>query len=364
MGNQDLIQEKAFKVIDHRTGLAMSMGSGKTRIAIKHMLDGFDPLMEVLVVAPKKSIFQSWIDEIDKMECYELKNHITFSTYLSLNKQDPEAFTFVYLDECHSLLESHESFLSLYKGGILGLTGTPPDRKGSEKYKMVQKYCPIKFEFSVDDATDKKIVNDYRIIIHTLQLSKVPNYQKNTKNGGKWFTSEQKDYEYITKAYTLAQTQKERQFLALMRMRALMDYKTKELYMKGLINNINSKCLIFANTHKQADRVCTHSYHSGNSDSDYNFELFCDGRINKMSCVLQLSEGVNIPDLKQGIIMHAYGNNRKTAQRIGRLLRLNPNDRATCHILCYAGTVDETWVNNAVKEFDQKKITYYNPLKL
>ena len=60
--------------------------------------------------------------------------------------------------------------------------------------------------------------------------------------------------------------------------------------------------------------------------------------------------------------MHAYGNERKTSQRIGRLLRLNPNDVATCHILCYKNTVDSTWVQNALKDFDQTKIKYFNPL--
>ena len=81
-----------------------------------------------------------------------------------------------------------------------------------------------------------------------------------------------------------------------------------------------------------------------------------------MSCVLQLSEGVSISNLKQGIIMHAYGNERKTAQRIGRLLRLNPSETSTCHILCYKGTADERWVKNALSGFDENKIKYYNPL--
>ena len=92
------------------------------------------------------------------------------------------------------------------------------------------------------------------------------------------------------------------------------------------------------------------------------FELFSDGRINTLSCVLQLSEGVTIPNLKQGIIMHAYGNEKKTAQRIGRLLRLNPSETAVCHILCYKGTQDVTWVKSALKSFDSNKIKYYNPL--
>ena len=145
-------------------------------------------------------------------------------------------------------------------------------------------------------------------------------------------------------------------------MRALMDYTSKESYVKSMINNISTKCIVFANTQKQADRICKHSYHSQNPKSEENLELFSDGRIDKLSCVLQLSEGVTIPHLKQGIIMHAYGNERKTAQRIGRLLRLNPTETAVCHILCYKGTQDERWVDQALNSFDSNKIQRYNPL--
>ena len=60
--------------------------------------------------------------------------------------------------------------------------------------------------------------------------------------------------------------------------------------------------------------------------------------------------------------MHAYGNERKSAQRIGRLLRLNPSETAICHILCYKNTQDVKWVNSALSTFDQEKIKYYNPL--
>ena len=49
----------------------------------------------------------------------------------------------------------------------------------------------------------------------------------------------------------------------------------------------------------------------------------------------QLSEGINIPNLRVGIIWHAFGNERKAAQRIGRLLRLNPDETATVHLLMY-----------------------------
>ena len=82
------------------------------------------------------------------------------------------------------------------------------------------------------------------------------------------------------------------------------------------------------------------------------------GDIQKLSAVEQLSEGVTIPNLKVGIIMHAYSNNRKAAQKIGRLLRLNPNDKSTVHILCYKNTIDEQWVTSALEDFDQSKIIW------
>lgn len=124
------------------------------------------------------------------------------------------------------------------------------------------------------------------------------------------------------------------------------------------MQSINTKCIIFANTQDQADRLCTYSYHSNNPKSEEYLEMFKAGTIDKLSTVLQLNEGVNISNLKQGIIMHAYGNERKAAQRIGRLLRLNPDDKAIVHILCYKDTVDEKWVKEALEGFDQTKIMW------
>lgn len=42
----------------------------------------------------------------------------------------------------------------------------------------------------------------------------------------------------------------------------------------------------------------------------------------------------------------------------GRLLRLNPDDTAIVHILCYKNTMDELWVKTALEGFDKSKITY------
>ena len=303
--NREEVQEHALSILkhNHRCGLGISMGVGKTRIAYKHMLGHYNSFAQFLVVAPKHSIIQTWIDESEKMGCEDLLQHITFSTYRSLNKHNPNDFDIVYLDECHSLLQTHEPFLKVFTGNIVGLTGTPPKRRGTEKYEMIETYCPIKYEFSVDEATDNKILNDYKIIVHKLELSGVRNLPKKKKDGTHWYNSEKKDYEWVTKRFLDSVKPKEKQWSSIMRMRSIMEYRTKETYVKSLIANMKSKCIVFANTQAQADRICKHSYHSGNDESEENLELFSDGRIDKLSCVLQLSEGVTIPHLKQGIIM-------------------------------------------------------------
>ena len=351
------IQEEALKATEGRRKCSVVLGTGvgKTLVGLLHIEKNTNELHNVLVVAPKKSIFQSWSDDAVKFGKQDLLKRITFSTYIGLPKRNPNEYDYIYLDECHSLLDSHRVFLDVYKGGILGLTGTPPKHKSSEKGMMVSQFCPVVYTFKADDAIDNGIINDYQIIVHELKLNDCKNYQVQMKTKS-FITSEKDNYRYWGNRIDLGQGPT--QMLRVMRMKAMMEYPSKEKYTKKLMESINAKCIVFANTQEQADRLCRFSYHSGNKNSEDNLISFKEGKINKLSCVLQLNEGINIPELRQGIIMHAYGNERKASQRIGRLLRLNPDDKAIVHILCYKDTVDEKWVKEALEGFDQSKILW------
>ena len=351
------IQEEALKATEgrRRCSVVLGTGVGKTLVGLLHIEKNTSELHNVLVVAPKKSIFQSWSDDAVKFGKQDLLKRITFSTYIGLPKRDPNEYDYIYLDECHSLLDSHRVFLDVYKGEILGLTGTPPKHKSSEKGMMVMQFCPVVYTFKADDAIDNGIINDYQIIVHELKLDQCKNYQVKMKTKS-FITSEKDNYRYWGNRLDLGQGPA--QMLRVMRMKAMMEYPSKEKYTKKLMESIGTKCIVFANTQEQADRLCRFSYHSGNKNSEENLIAFKEGKINKLSCVLQLNEGINIPNLRQGIIMHAYGNERKASQRIGRLLRLNPNDKAIVHILCYKDTVDEKWVKEALEGFDQSKIVW------
>jgi superfamily II DNA or RNA helicase len=370
---KNTVGEEALSTLNNyeRAGVGISMGVGKTLIALKHFLKIYNYLNEIptfetskhnvkaLVVAPKKSIFKSWTDDAKKFNLEYLLDHITFSTYRSLVKQDLD-YDVVYLDECHSLLQNHNPWLKSFDGKIVGLTGTPPKNKYTEKGKMVDKYCPIVYSYITDEAVNDKILNDYKVIVHLLELDGNNTMKKTSKNRS-WYTSEIKSYDYWSNRYNQSETGKQRQISSVMRMKDMQAFPSKAVYAKKLLNESNEKCILFANFQEQADNLCSHSYHSSNPESELNLNNFKEGKINKLSCVLQLSEGVNIPGLKEGIIMHAYGNNRKSSQRIGRLLRLNPDDKAIIHILCYKNTIDVKWVKDALDGFEESKISWYDP---
>ena len=363
MSKRDEIQQEALDmaIANKRCGLGISMGVGKTLIGLRY-IDYYQQAnlkkLRVLIVAPKVSIFDSW--DSDAVKFGISLDNAEYTTYLSLHKKNPGHYDIVVLDECHSLLISHTVFLAQFTGRILGLTGTPPRHHQSEKGKMVHQFCPILYKYITDDAVSDDILNDYRIIVHTMPISNINSLPVNMKDGKQFYTSERKSYDYWTKRIATSQSKKQEQISSVMRMRVLMDFRTKETYVKKLLGDIEDKCIVFCNTQDQADRICKNSYHSNNPDSEQNLQDFKNGDLSELSCVLQLNEGINIPELRAGIIMHAYGNERKSSQRIGRLLRLNPTETAYVHILCYKDTVDERWVAEALRDLDPRKIKYFD----
>ena len=356
MEKQD-IQEAALKAIlpHHRAGVDIGTGVGKTLIGLKHADANYHDSLRVLVVAPKLSAFASWRDDMDQFNLAHLADHFNYTTYLSLDKQSLD-YDIIYLDEAHSLLPGHEEYLDQHLGKIIGLTGTVPDKR-SEKSALINKYCPIVYTYETDEAVEDHILNDYRVIVHKVKLNQTKDI-KVEKGGKVWFTSEKASYDYWTNRINNSNSGKETQICRIMRMKELQKFKSKEIYAKGLLSTITEKCLIFCNTIDQANTMCKDSYTSKNPKAEENLEKFKDGIITKLSAVLQLNEGVNIPNLVRGLIMHSYANNIKLAQRLGRLLRLPPGQTAVIDVLMYEDTIDVQWVHDSLKQFDQSKIEY------
>jgi superfamily II DNA or RNA helicase len=141
-------------------------------------------------------------------------------------------------------------------------------------------------------------------------------------------------------------------------MQALMNYPGKGHYMRYLADQQTEKVLLLTCNQQQAEAQAAHTYHFKNKASQANLAKFNAGEIQRLACVAHLSEGISIGNLRVGIIWHAFGNERKAAQRIGQLLRLNPEQTATVHLLMYQDTIDEQWVAQALDAFDSTKVSY------
>jgi superfamily II DNA or RNA helicase len=372
LAHKQVLQAHVLAVIANRqlAGIAVAMGVGKTLIGLRDM----DRLLTAgkltgvftkpfLVAAPTQTILDSWPQEAYKFGLAHLLDQLEFTTYRSLSKTlSSGSYHKLYLDECHALKDSHESGLKAHvrgKRSILGLTGTPPAHPNSEKGRLVATYCPMLVDYTTDEAVLAGLLNDYRLVVHRLPLRSVRDYVLTTKSGSQFTTSERENYCYWSKRLANAdQDQLPIETLRILRMQALMNYPSKGHYMRYLASQQTEKVLLFTCNQQQAEAQTSHTYHSKNKHSQANLAKFNAGEIQCLACVSQLSEGVNIPNLRVGIIWHAFGNERKAAQRIGRLLRLNPDQTATVHLLIYQDTVDEQWVAQALEAFDPAKISY------
>jgi len=335
-----------------RSGLNLSVGFGKTKVGLMYLQKAGG---NTLIVVPKLDIIKSWEDDAVKFGYEEVIEKCTFTTYLSLHKYNPKDYRNVILEEAHNTKASHDPFLREFNGNILGLTGTPPVWKNSEKGEMMTKYYPIRYTYTTDEAVDQDILNDYNIHVHYIPLSQNNDIEINY-SGGSFKTSERKSYDYATRKIDEA-SEKQLKFAHINRINNLKKFKSKERFVKKLVNNIpeDEKVLIFCNTIQQAENLCEYSHHSKKKESP--LEDFKSGSITRLSCIEQLSEGINIPNLKHAIILHTYsGGSPKAKQKFGRLMRLPTTETATIHILCYKDTVDEKWVNSNLENFNKNKI--------
>ncbi len=290
-----------------------------------------------------------------------LLERIEFVTYISLTKKNPKDYSIVVLDEAHTTKYSHEEFLIDYEGRILGLTGTPPRYAFSEKGQMMTKYYPIQYTYTVNEAVEEEILNNYRIFVHKIPLNNANNIS--IKAGNKvFYTSEAKNYEWLTSQLNGAVGTNEIFRKRIFMLNSLKKFTSKLDFVRFIANAVpeDQKCLIFANTIDQANMLCKFSHHSNNHKivNTKNIEMFSSGEVTRLSAVEQLSEGITVPNLKHIVIMHSYANEKKAAQKIGRALRLTANETSTIHVLCYENTVDEDWVIEALSDFDESKIKW------
>lgn len=369
MTNRDIVQKEALDAVLANGGsgiLCLATGVGKSKIAIDYCNVFYNYLKKsfrgLLVVPTEKLRDENWSDEFEKWSAKKIYNNLDRVCYASLNKLKNKDYDLVIMDECHKISENNVKFFKQNTvSNILGLTATFP--KDEIKQLLLQELnLPIVYSISLDEAIDKQIVAPYKIKIVECLLDDKEKYITAGTKEKPFMTTEYGQYNYLSNSIQriMYSGKNVPQWLFLKRMHMLYNLKSKTDIAKKVIDSLpkDDKTLIFCGSIDQANQLCENRFHSKSSDKDFND--FCNGKINKLSCVNALNEGINIPNIDSAVIVQLNSQELNTIQRIGRCIRYRPGHEATIYILSVAFTQDAKWVEKALTSFDKKNIEYIN----
>ena len=335
---------------------------GKTKLVIDALKKDNIDTTGVLIVAPYKTIIESWKKEFS-MWNLEFKGKLT--TNASLSKCDPSRCDIVIVDEIQELSPNNIKELKRYSN-VIGITGTLSLTNRDILLRELK--LSVKYEYTLEEAINDKIIADYHIHIYYMKLDNV--HKTVMVDIRKFPMTEKEAYDYATKQFEkykyAAQMNPALQFMkqkwAGTRAQLLYNSPTKLAIAKQLVaaklaSSVDvKKLIIFTQSQQMADNIC-HSYHSKNKQLD-NLDKFINGGLDILSTVNMVSMGVTIPNLKRALCVQLQSNDEISIQKICRIL--NPEDSKTgfIEVLCLRDTQDQLWLNNALRGLDESRITW------
>jgi len=327
---------------------------GKTKITID-ALNTVEKDINVLILAPRKEIFDSWKEEMKK---WNLRSNINveflWSNSISKNKK---AYNLIIADEIHAYNLKVLSLLSkeqLKGTRILALTGT---LDGDTEYLLetILK-LNVLYTYSVEQAIKDKIIADYEIICVGCDLDQQDKYVLSGNKENPFLQTETEAYAYWDSSYTAA---KQRQkwsslrFLMSKRLDVIYNARSKQKVTEDILSTVD-RCIIFSGRQDIADKLGDNSFHS-KSDKD-SLKQFSEGTIDKLSVVSMVSMGITIPDLKVAVFNQLKSGENLAVQQAMRAMNMEGGRKANIYIVYLRNTQDEVWMRSALKGFEASKI--------
>lgn len=327
---------------------------GKTKITID-ALNTVEKEISVLILAPRKEIFESWKEEMKKWNLRDnIKVEFLWSNSISKNKK---AYNLIIADEIHAYNLKVLNLLSkeqLKGTRILALTGT---LDGDTEFLLeTMLKLNVLYTYSVEQAIADKIIADYEIICVGCDLDYRDKYVLGGNKENAFLQTEAEAYAYWDTAYTQA---KQRQkwsslrFLMSKRLDVIYNARSKQKVTEDILSLVD-RCIIFSGRQDIADKLGDNSFHS-KSDKD-SLKQFSEGKIDKLSVVAMVSMGITIPDLKVAVFNQLKSGENLAVQQAMRAMNMDGGRKATIYIVYLRNTQDEVWMRSALKGFESNKI--------
>lgn len=308
----------------------------------------------ILIIAPRKDIFEGWSkDEIK----FEFQGNISFCTFTSIDKIDiPENIDLIVIDEIHEASANQlEKIGKLIKNkNSLGLTGTMTNKtQQSILSKTQMKAC---HKYTIAEGIRDGILADYILNIHNVDLDNINRFVE-TKKGK--LTEKERFNQLTWLKNKLLFDNKPVFFIDLKIINLLQNSEAKKEKTISLLNsNKEKRILVFCGTTETADNLGINVYHSKSKEKKI-FNSFCNGEGSHLATVKMMQAGVTILPISLGIINYTSGNPEDAAQKICRFLGMeydNLEKKAEIHIICSNTTFEKSRLETALMFFDESKI--------
>jgi superfamily II DNA or RNA helicase len=311
---------------------------------------------KILIAYPDNKIKDSWQKDFETRG-YDDSN-VTYTTHLSLHKQENNIFDLIVIDEIHLLSDNQLSAtkdLLKYNNVVLGLTGTLS--AWTQKTLCEHLDLCVVATYTIEQAIQEGVIVDYQITVVKVPLDDVTinDYKGKKRTEKKQFDS----YGWVIDS--LERQGKATMFLRLARMRIIQSSLAKLKMTKKILNaHKEERILVFCGTTKIADSLGIPSHHSKSKD-DEPFIGFTEGQGNHMAVVKIGNTGVTYKPLNRVIINYFDSNAENLAQKINRCMAMeynNPDKKAQIYIISSTEEVELKWLKKALEFFDKSKIRY------
>ena len=378
---REQIKEEIIKIENNNVLLELATGTGKSKLAID-LMKKYNP-KSLLIIVPRLILIDNWKAELKKFKASRFIPRIMFSTYVGLHKIQMynSIFDMCICDEAHHLTDralEHLQNIPRSRNILLSATVTR-NMLYTFSYNFKDLYH---YKIGLKETIQSDILPDPRVILIPLKLNNgVPTESiwKNPKGAepvietsyaNRWHYIKQKKYKvriycteqqyyndlsetiewYKKKAISTRNDAIKNRWLKLCgdRLKWLSDKKTR-LLLELSVKLKNERVLTFCNSIEQAE-LFQYSIHSKDKNSRINLTKFNEGKINHISAVATLDEGVNLYNCRIGIFGMLNSSEIKVTQRNGRILR---HKEPIIIIPYYVGTREE--------ELKDKMLENYNP---
>lgn len=277
--------------------------------------------------------------------------------YPSLSNLEGE-YDMIILDEYQDITELNTQNLlngKIKYEYILGATGTHP--KHFNKKQLLRQLNLYEIDMiSIDEAVELDLIAPYKIITVPIELD---NINKTILAGSKnkpFYQSEKANYDYLTKVIQkLDEEGKPSLYTRIKRRNLISKSKSKLDSVKKVLKTLQGRTIIFS-IDTETSKLFSKNLYNSKTDSSA-LEAFKKEEINILSLVNKGGVGHTYKNVQNFIITQVDTDKKgNTTQKIARSLLKQKDYIANIYIFYIKDTVDEEWLNKALKDFNPQNV--------